>query len=511
MAQNAGTTDSFSTLRRIFFPIHTYELKKVLPMAFIFFFILTIYSLLRNVKDALVVTGPNSGAEVLSFLKLFCVTPAAIIFLVVYAKASNLLASEKLFYATIAPFILFFGLFGFAIYPHLDFFQPSIARVAAWQEAFPRYRWLIAIGGNWTYSLFYILAELWGSAIISLSFWQFANQITKVSEAKRHYAFFGLMAQTALLLSGAIGESVAKASPSAAGADVWGSSLRWLMGMVALFGICIMAIYRWMHLRVLTDRRFYDPGVARSSKKKLTMTMGQSFKTIFTSPYLGLIAMLVISYGISINFVEGVWKSQLKLRYPNPSAYNLFVSRLTLVTGFVSMAMMFVGGNILRLFRWFTAAVITPTMLLLLGGAFFVFVLFKSNMETFLSNIGVSSLVLAVFFGAVVNALVKSTKYALFDLTKEMAYIPLDEEMKVKGKAVVDVLGGRFGKSGGAGYQAVLFLLMPGATYFQIAPFVAVAFFMICGFWILSVKGLSRKIETIAAKKAEEKKMAAAS
>ncbi|MDR2664330.1 MAG: NTP/NDP exchange transporter [Puniceicoccales bacterium] len=511
MAPNTDGPRDFSTLRKLFFPIHTYELKKVLPMAFIFFFILTIYSLLRNAKDALVVTAPNSGAEVLSFLKLFCVTPAAVIFLVVYAKASNLLASEKLFYATIAPFILFFGLFGFVIYPNLELFQPSIANVTAWQEAFPRYRWLIAIGGNWTYSLFYILAELWGSAIISLSFWQFANQITRVSEAKRHYAFFGLMAQTALLLSGTIGESVAKASSlSTAAVDVWGNSLRWLMGLVVVFGLCIMAVYRWMHLRVLTDKRFYDPGAARSSKKKLTMSMAQSFKTIFTSPYLGLIAMLVVSYGISINFVEGVWKSQLKLRYPDPSGYNLFMSRFTLITGFVSMAMMFVGGNILRMFRWFTAAVITPAMLLLLGGAFFIFVLFKGGLEGFLSNIGVSSLVLAVFFGATVNVLVKSTKYALFDLTKEMAYIPLDEEMKVKGKAVVDVLGGRFGKSGGAGYQALLFLLMPGASYFQIAPFVAVAFFAICGFWILSVKGLGRKIEVLAAKKAEEKKLASA-
>jgi AAA family ATP:ADP antiporter len=414
------------------------------------------------------------------------------------------LASEKLFYATITPFIIFFGLFAFVIYPHLNFFQPSVERVAAWQEALPRYRWIIAIGGNWTYSLFYILAELWGSAIISLSFWQFANQITRVSEAKRHYAFFGLMAQTALLLSGTIGESVAKATGSGGG-DVWGNSLRWLMGLVVLFGVLIMVLYRWMQMNVLTDKRFYDPDLVRGGgKKKLTMSMAQSFKAIFTSPYLGLIAILVVSYGISINFVEGVWKSQLKLRYSDPSTYNLFMSRFTLATGLVSMVMMFVGGNILRIFRWFTAAVITPALLLILGGSFFGFVLFKGGLEGFISNIGISTLALAVFFGAAVNVLVKSTKYALFDLTKEMAYIPLDEEMKVKGKAVVDVLGGRLGKSGGAGFQTLLFLLMPGATYFQIAPFVAVAFVVICGFWILSVKGLSVRIEAISKEKGEK-------
>ncbi|MDR1438009.1 MAG: NTP/NDP exchange transporter [Puniceicoccales bacterium] len=487
----------FSRLRRIFFPIHIYELKKVMPMAFIFFFILTNYTLLRNVKDSLVVTAPNSGAEVLSFLKLFCVTPAAIVFLVVYAKASNILSNEKLFYATLSPFILFFGLFGFLIYPNLDFFQPSAVTIAAWQEAFPRYKWIVAVCGNWTYSLFYVLAEIWGSAIVSLSFWQFANQITKISEAKRHYAFFGFMAQTALIVSGILGEHFSKANDSVAG-DMWGHSLHWLMGMVVVFGISIMFIYRWMYTHVLTDSRFYDksePGVAK--KKKPKVSLSQSFKTILTSPYLGLIALLVICYGMSVNFVEAVWKSQVKLHHPNPNDFNTFMSQYTTILGCVSMGMMFVGSNILRIFRWFTAAIITPILLLILGGLFFAFVLFRNELQSLVTSFGTTPLIMAVMFGATVVVATKSTKYALFDLTKEMAYIPLDEEMKVKGKATVDVLGGRLGKAGGAGFQTVLFMLMPGASYFQIAPIVAGAFFVMCIVWIFAVKGLSRRIEAI--------------
>ena len=35
----------------------------------------------------------------------------------------------------------------------------------------------IAILRNWTFCLFYVMAELWGSVVVSLLFWGFANQV----------------------------------------------------------------------------------------------------------------------------------------------------------------------------------------------------------------------------------------------------------------------------------------------------------------------------------------------
>ena len=43
----------------------------------------------------------------------------------------------------------------------------------------------IAILRNWTYAVFYTMAELWGSVVVSLLFWGFANEVSRVDEAKR--------------------------------------------------------------------------------------------------------------------------------------------------------------------------------------------------------------------------------------------------------------------------------------------------------------------------------------
>lgn len=90
------TEASFSKLREILWPIHSYELKKFIPMFLMFFFVSFNYSLLRVMKDTLVINAPGSGSEIIPFLKL-CTTPAAIIFVSIYIKLSQILSKQKLF------------------------------------------------------------------------------------------------------------------------------------------------------------------------------------------------------------------------------------------------------------------------------------------------------------------------------------------------------------------------------------------------------------------------------
>ena len=487
----------FGKWRSFLWPVHSFELKKLLPMFFLFFFISFNYTILRDTKDALIVTAPGSGAEAIPFLKVWGVLPFAVLFMVVYAKLSNKMSKQKVFYTLITSFISFFALFAFVLYPLKDVLHPTtFADKLA--EVLPQgFSGMIALVRNWTFALFYIMSELWGSVALSLLFWGFANDTTKISESKRFYTMFGLGANLALIVSGPIimyFSSIHTRLP--AGVDAWGVSLNYLMSFVILAGILCMAIYRWINKNVLTDERFFDPTQVKKKKEKPKMSLKDSFLFLARSKYIGCLAILVIAYGVSINLVEVTWKAQLKTYCGSPNEYNKFMGMYSTIMGLVTVFMMlFVGGNVLRRFGWTVAALLTPVVLLATGAAFFGFVIFRDSLEGIIAMLGTTPLVLAVVFGTAQSLMSKSSKYSLFDPTKEMAYIPLDNESKTKGKAAIDVVGARLGKSGGALVQQLL--IIGFGTVGAITPYIAAILLVVIGAWILAAKALGKQFTAL--------------
>lgn len=100
---------------------------------------------------------------------------------------------------------------------------------------------------------------------------------------------------------------------------------------------------------------------------------------LFPAPhrYIRDLATLVVAYGISINLVEVTWKSKIKAQFPNPNDYSAFMGDFSTATGAVTFTMMILSRYIFRYFGWGTAALITPTVLLITGIAFFSLVLFR--------------------------------------------------------------------------------------------------------------------------------------
>lgn len=482
---------TINSIRKIFWPIERAEIKKFLPMALMMLLILFNYSMLRSIKDGLVVT--HIGAEAISFLKTYVVFPSAILAMIIYAKLCNAMTQQRVFYTVSGFFAVYLTIYALFLYPFPDYFHPSKEWVEDLASKYPSAKWFYRIAGNWTYASFYTIAELWGSVMLSLLFWQFANQITKTQEAKRFYSMFGMIGNIGLIFTGII-------LSATLGGDKGSSSDIGFEGVIFITvasTLLVMFIYWWMQKNVLTDKRFYEPAEVKGKKKKAKLSLVESFKMIFTSRYLGLIAMLVLAYGISINLVEGVWKAKIKLLYPTAEGYTAFMGNFQMYQGFAAIIFMIIGSNILRLVSWRVAAMFTPIMILITGAIFFSFLIFDDTIGMYLTGIMISPLMLAVMVGTVQNVLSKATKYSLFDSTKEMAYIPLDDELKTKGKAAVDVVGGRLGKSGGGVIQSTFFILLPSFSFHEATPYFALIFFGIVFLWSIAVAALSLEYESI--------------
>lgn len=160
-----------------FLGIELATLKKIIPLGLMFFCILFNYTILRDTKDVLVVTAKGSSAEIIPFLKTWVNLPMAIGFMLLYTKLANVLSKDALFYTTIVPFIAFFGAFGFVLYPLSNYFHPTVLADKLLTTLGPRFLGPIAILRIWSFCLFYVMAELWGSVVISVLFWGFANQV----------------------------------------------------------------------------------------------------------------------------------------------------------------------------------------------------------------------------------------------------------------------------------------------------------------------------------------------
>jgi ATP:ADP antiporter, AAA family len=232
-----------------------------------------------------------------------------------------------------------------------------------------------------------------------------------------------------------------------------------------------------------------DPDAYR--KVRTAVPLGEALRLLAASRYLRYLALLVLCYGVAINLIEVSWKNQLGLRFPEAAAYQDYMANFSLATGITTIfLMLFVSSNVVRRFGWTAAALITPVVLLATGACFFGFLLGRNLLDPWLAGLGLAPLAVAVNLGAVQNVMSKASKYSLFDPTKEMAYIPLDQASKARGKAAIDVVGARFGKAGGSVLQQVLLAVWGslGAVTAQIA----VLLFSVLGLWIWAARRLGR-------------------
>ncbi len=442
------------------------------------FFVCFNYTVLRNLKDAIVITAENSGAEVIPFIKVWVMLPAAILATMLFTFISNHLKQSTVFYLVIGAFISYYLLFAFCIHPFHDVLRADA--LASFCENFlPKgAKGFISMLQNWHFTLFYVMCELWSPMVLAVLFWGFANQITKIEEAPRFYSTLNISSNTSSIIAGQVAVMLTAAHMSG-----WKDTVDNLTLLIFLSGIGIIISYYWMDKNLPKE-------VTEQKKEKKKLSFSESISQVASSKYLFWIAVLVISYNLVIHMVEVIWKDQLKELYPNPNDYNVYMNNLTSVMGIISTSLAFLMVGIINRCGWVKTALITPTVL------FITTTLFFSSMF-----VGAAPIGLAVLLGSCQNIFTKAAKYTLFDTTKEMAFIPLAPDVKLKGKAAIDGIGSRLGKSGGSLLHQALLIIF--GTISSSTPAVACILLAVLAFWIYGVRLLGSRLQVSRAPEAE--------
>ncbi len=134
---------------------------------------------------------------------------------------------------------------------------------------------------------------------------------------------------------------------------------------------------------------------------------------------------------------------------------------------------------------------------------FFGLVLGSGPLTPWLATLGLTPLMAAVLVGGAQNVFSKSAKYSLFDPCKEMAYIPLDRETQLKGKAAIDVVCNPLGKSGGALIQQAM--IVGFGSLAASTPYLGVILGIIVFAWLKAAASLSKQFAELEIKEQRAK------
>lgn len=476
---------ALSRYRSIFWPIKKGELRIFAPLLIIFFLICFNYSVLKVLKDALVVTASGSGAEVIPFIKMWGVLPAVLLMTFFFTRLANRFKHETIFYMLIGGFLGFFLLFATVLYPLREVIHPD-----GWVDRLSPHlpsgcRGLLAVVRNWSFSLFYIMAELWGITIMSVLFWGFANEVLSLEKAKRFYILIMIGGNLATTVAGQAVASFSSMNISAE-QDAWGYTISTLSLLIVCVGMGALAAFRWFEKLLQKGDLFSREEAKPRLKDSDSASLRGNLSYLFRFRPLIFLAVIVVSYNICINLTEVAWKDQVKMLYPHPNDFNAYMGKVLSWTGLLATLFGFCVNAFIQKIRWKALALLTPLITLITGCFFFVFS-FINEAETFF---GAAPLLISVFFGSAQVCFSKASKFSLFDMTKELAFISLNNETKFKGKAVVDGLGSRIGKSGGSFlYQSLI--LSVGSIASSI-PYVAAVFFAVVIAWLYAVYALGK-------------------
>ena len=427
------------------------------------------YTILRSARNALAVADLGGGAGSIPWFELCGTMPGAVLMTLGLAYLLNRYSIRRVFFIVLAFFVSFFLLFALGIYPLLPFCKSWIQNEAVASS--------IPVLAS---MLFFVMAELWKIALLTILFWGLVNQYVPLETAKRYYA--------PLMLGGSIGTILAGPFISFCTSDFishhsWSMSLGLLVWAVAFLSLLTAWLFSLLWNLFMKDFEKIEKKSEEPAPEPLSVW--SSILICCRSRYLLLLAWVTIADYVAYALGEVVFLDVVKQKFPNPRQYCDFMGTLSFWNGLLTAASaLVITPYVLSKCRWVVASIVTPICILITEGAFFLFLCYPS----FSFRLDV-----VVFLGAVFYCLVRAAKYTLFDTSKEISFVLLPPLEKMQGKLVVDGMCARIGRGGGS--MLTLVLVQLSGSVLATAPIAGAIAILIAFSCVLATSRLGILVE----------------
>lgn len=409
------------------------------------------FSILRSVRNALVVADTGGNVSFIPYFELFGTFPASILLTWALSRLMRFFSPRFIFSSTMTLFLSFFIAFAFLIYPHKEVIHNFLGGSFEPNSIF----------SHWPDMLFYIMSELWKVALLSVIFWGFLNQNLSIEVAKRFYPPLLLGSSMGTVLAGPITvfcTSVFSFNFLALAEQRWQHSLYLLTIFMIGCGVLTLLSFNLLFKKLQNKEKVEQPLQEKEPFSNKLLSLTTSFQYLLKSPYLSALLLIVVAEYVCYALGELIFLETLKTKYPNPVDYCQYMGNLSFWMGILtSVSALFLTPYLLQTYRWSHIAIVTPIIMVLITLGFFSAILCGQ------AGMFSSYLTIAVFLGSIHFCIGRTVKYTLFDAIKELAFIPLNQEAQVKGKLIIDGIGSRLGRGTSSFLSISLFVMMGGA------------------------------------------------
>jgi ATP:ADP antiporter, AAA family len=331
--------------------------------------------------------------------------------------------------------------------------------------------WLIQLGYNWVFYLFYIWVSIYGILVTS-QYWLFANAIFDPTQAKRIFVPLGVGGILGAITGGEITNIIIKVF------NVQTEDLLFFcIGFLTLCIILVNTIWTLNRKQIAADQQTSSRRVRDERHDKFS----QVFSTIKGDRYLMFIVGIIAMTMMTASFVDYQFKTIASETYSTKEEltafFGMFYGRLSLVSIIFQL-------------------LLTYRFIRILGvGGIILFLPF---------GLLVGSAAMIVAPGILAAVLLRgadgSFKYSIDKTGRELLFLPVSLEVKKRTKIFIDMFVDRWFR-GLAGAFLLLCTAVLGLTVQQISAVV----FIILVFWIL-VALMIRKEYVNAFRKALERR-----